>query len=113
SLRLALHAMSIAAGVIRDGLIIATGTLVNVTTQLRRAAAGDSPQHGELLEVQPRALFQEAITLPAEYVGQLHGRPAHSGFRFLRERSSCAGSEILIRSSGFVVAWRWRRERCR
>src|SRR3954447_14931611 len=113
SLRLTLHAMSIAAGVVGDGLVIATGTLVHVTTQRCRAAAGDSPQHGELLEVQPRTLFQEAITLRAEYIGHLHGRAAHSGFRFLRERSSCAGSEMLIRSRGFVVAWRWRRERCR
>src|SRR5947209_5767368 len=88
SLRLALHAMSIAAGVVGDDLVIATGTLVHVTTQRCRAAAGDSPQHGELLEVQPRTLFQETVTLLAEYIGHLHGRPAHSGFRFLRERSS-------------------------
>jgi hypothetical protein len=31
SLRLALHAMPMAAGMVRDGLIIATGTLVNMT----------------------------------------------------------------------------------
>src|SRR5436309_1337806 len=91
SLRLTLHAMSIAARVVGDGLVIATGTLVHVTTQRCRAAAGDSPQHGELLEVQPWTLFQEAVTLRAEYIGHLHGRPAHSGFRFLRDRSSCAG----------------------
>jgi len=103
SLRLALHAMPVAAGVVRDGLIIATGTLVNVATQLRRAAAGDSPQYGELLEVQPGTLFQEAIALLAEYIGHFHGRPAHSGFRFFRERSSCAGSEMQILSSGSLL----------
>jgi hypothetical protein len=41
--------MSIAAGVVGDGLAIATGTLVNMATQRRRAAAGDSSQHGELI----------------------------------------------------------------
>src|ERR1700749_1363470 len=81
SSRLTLHAMSIAAGVVGDGLVIATGTLVHVPTQRGRAAAGDSPQHGELLEVKPWTLFQEAITLRAEYIGHLHGRATHSGFR--------------------------------
>lgn len=104
SLCLTLHAMPIAAGVIGDGLIVATGTGVDVAAQLRRAAAGDNSQHGELLVVQPRTLFHEAIALLAEYIGHLHSRPAHSGFRLRRERSSFAESEMLMLSSGFAVA---------
>ena len=48
-LRLALGAMPIAAGVIRDGLVSATRTRIEMAAQCRRAAAGDSPQHIQLL----------------------------------------------------------------
>jgi hypothetical protein len=40
--------------------------LVDVPSEGRRAAAGDGPQHAQLLEVQPGALVHEAVALPAE-----------------------------------------------
>jgi hypothetical protein len=49
-----------------------------------------------LLVTQPGILFDEAITLLAEYIGHLHGRPAHLGLRSLRERGSWVGVEVLI-----------------
>ena len=102
-LRLALHAMTVAAGVIRDDLMTTLGTGIDVPTQLRRAAAGDGTQHRQLLNGQPRTLFQEVIALRAEYIGHLHGRPAHAGFRFFRKRVSGVGSGRLICSSGLGV----------
>ena len=53
---LTFRAMPIAAGVIRDGLMAALGALIDVPSQRRRAAAGDCPQHAQLLEAQPGAL---------------------------------------------------------
>ena len=85
SLCLALWAVPVPAGVIRDGLMIALRTLIDVAAQRGGAAASDCPQHTQLLVVQPGILFNEAITLLAEYVGHLHGRPVHFGFRSLRE----------------------------
>jgi hypothetical protein len=37
-----------------------------VAAQRRRATAGDGPQHGQLLEIQPWALFKESIALRVE-----------------------------------------------
>jgi hypothetical protein len=44
----------------------ALGTLIDVPSQRRCAAAGDSPQHAQLLKVQPRALIYEAVALLVE-----------------------------------------------
>jgi hypothetical protein len=49
-----------------------------------------------LLATQPGILFDEAITLLAEYIGHLHGRPVHFGLRSLRERGSWAGLVVMI-----------------
>ena len=49
SLRLTLRAVPVPAGVIRDGLMTALGALIDVAAQRRRAAAGDCPQHAQLL----------------------------------------------------------------
>ena len=54
------------AGIIRDGLMTALGALIDVTAKRRRAAAGDGPQHAQLLEVQPGALIHEAVPLLVE-----------------------------------------------
>ena len=88
-------------------------TLIDVATHRGRTAASDRPQHTQLLVIQPGILFDEAITLLAEYIGHLHGRPAHFGLRSLRERGSGSGLDVLIWSSGFAAAWRCRLERCR
>ena len=74
------------AGVIRDGLMTALRTLIDVAAQRSRSAASDRAQHTQLLVTQPGILFDEAITLLAEYIGHLHGRPVHCGLRSLRER---------------------------
>jgi hypothetical protein len=66
SLCLALRTVPVPAGIIRDGLITASGTSVDVPSQRRRGAAGDGPQHAQLLVVQPWALVHEAIALLAE-----------------------------------------------
>ena len=66
SLCLALRAVPVPAGIIRDGLMTALGALVDVSSQGRRAAAGDCPQHAELLEIQPGALVHEAVALLVE-----------------------------------------------
>jgi hypothetical protein len=44
----------------------ALGTLIDVPSQRRCAAAGDSPQHAQLLKVQPGALSYEAVALLVE-----------------------------------------------
>jgi hypothetical protein len=49
-----------------------------------------------LLVTQPGILFDEAITLLAEDIGHLHGRPAHCGLRSLRERGSWAELVVMI-----------------
>ena len=96
SLCLALRTVPVPAGVIRDGLMTALRTLIDVAAQRGRAAASDRPQHTQLLVIQPGILVDEAVTLLAEYIGHLHGRPAHFGLRSLRERGSWAGLEVMI-----------------
>ena len=96
SLCLALWTVSVPAGVVRDGLMTALRTLIDVAAQRGGAAASDRPQHTELLIAQPRTLINEAVTLLAEYIGHLHGRPAHSGLRSLRERGTWVGLEVMI-----------------
>ena len=79
-------------------------TLIDVAAPRGRSAAPDRPQHTQLLAIQPGILFDETITMLAEYIGHLHGRPGHFGLRSLRERGSWAGAEVLIWSSGFAAA---------
>ena len=96
SLCLALWTVPVPAGVIRNGLMTALRTLIDVAAQRGRSAASDRPQHTQLLVIQPGILIDEAITLLAEYIGHLHGRPVHCGLRSLRERGNWAGLEVLI-----------------
>jgi hypothetical protein len=44
----------------------ALGTLIDVPSQSRGAAAGDGPQHAQLLKTQPEALLYEAVALLVE-----------------------------------------------
>ena len=62
---LTLRTVPVPAG-ISDGLMTALGALIDVPSQRRRAAAGDGPQHAQLLEVQPGALVHEAVALLVE-----------------------------------------------
>ena len=64
--------------------------------QRGRAAASDRPQHTQLLVIQPGVLVDEAVTLLAEYIGHLHGRPAHCGLRNIRDRGTGVELEVLI-----------------
>jgi hypothetical protein len=66
SLCLALRAVPISTGVIGDGLMTAVGTLIDVPSQSRCAAAGDSPQYAQLLKVKPGTLIHEAVALLVE-----------------------------------------------
>jgi hypothetical protein len=49
-----------------------------------------------LLVIQPGVLIDESVTLLAEYIGHLHGRPAHCGLRSLRERGTWEGLVVMI-----------------
>jgi len=66
SLCLALRTVAIPAGVVRDGLMTALGAVVDVAAQRSSAAAGDCPQHDQLLITEPGTLVHEAIALLAE-----------------------------------------------
>ena len=96
SLCLALGTVPVPAGVIRDGLMTALRTLIDVAAQRGRSAASDCPQHTQLLVIQPGVLIDEAVTLLAEYIGHLHGRPSHCGLRSLRERGTWAVLGVMI-----------------
>ena len=96
SLCLALWAVPVPAGVIREGLMTALRTLIDMAAQRGRSAASDRPQHTQLLITQPGVLFDEAVTLLAEDVGHLHGRLVHFGFRSLRESGTWAVLEVTI-----------------
>jgi hypothetical protein len=86
-LRLALGAVPIPAGIIRDGLMSASRTRIEMAAQRRGATAGDSPQHVQLLIAEPFSMaIQEAVSLRLNNVGHLKGGPAHSGLWSLRER---------------------------
>jgi hypothetical protein len=50
SLCLTLRTVPVPARIIRDGLMTALETLIDVTPERRRAAASDRPQHAQLLE---------------------------------------------------------------
>ena len=104
SLCLALWTVAVSAGIIGDGLVTAFRTGIDVAAQCCRAATSDGTEHRQLLKAQPWILFNEAITLCADYIGHLNGGPCHSGLCFLRERSICAGFGMQIFSSGFAVA---------
>jgi hypothetical protein len=66
-LRLALGAVSVPAGVKRDGRMTAPGTLIEMAAQSWRTAALNGAQHFQLLIAEPGAvLCNEAITLRAK-----------------------------------------------
>src|ERR1700754_1518512 len=78
---LTLRAVPVAAGVIRDGLEIASRAGIQMPSERRRAASGDGPQHAQLLVAKPgTVLFSKVVTLDAKDIGHLHGGPIHLSF---------------------------------
>jgi len=78
-LRLALRAVPVTAGVVRDGLMAALRTGIDMAAQRSRAAALNRPKGFELLKVEALVIpVQKAATLCAKDVGHLHGGPAHA-----------------------------------
>src|ERR1700689_529249 len=86
-LRLAFWAVAITAAVIRDGLVAAAGTIIDMSAQSRSAALSDGAQHLQLLIAEMLAvLVHESTALCRNEIGHLEGGPAHSGLCNLRER---------------------------
>src|SRR5579872_3277904 len=86
-LRLALGAVAVAAAVVRDGLVAAAWTIIDMPAQSRSAALSDGAQHlhpliAEMLAV----LVHEPGALCMNEIGHLEGGPAHSGLCSLRDR---------------------------
>ncbi len=114
-LRLALRAVPVSARVIRDDLMPAGATPIEMPAERGGATARNGSQHGSLLHAQPRMLLDEGVTLRVEEIGHLHRRPADAGlgFRFRRDRGRTTGVGTLSCSRGFGAACKWRRERWR
>ena len=97
---LALGAVPVAAGVIRDDLMSAVGASIAMTAEGSSATAHDGIEHLALRPGQRSAVsLLEAVASDANYIGHLEGRPAH---RFL---SSCPARSAIC-SSGLMAAWR-------
>src|ERR1700691_3586450 len=75
---LALRAVSVATGVIREGAMSATGALVEMTAQGGGTTAPNGSQHFDVLPAEPVAIsFQESSARAADEIGHLQGRPTH------------------------------------
>jgi len=75
------------AAVIRDGLVAASWTIIDMSTQSRSAALSDGTQHLQLLIAEMLAvLVHEPSALCMNEIGHLEGGPAHSGLCSLRDR---------------------------
>ena len=86
-LRLALGAVAVAAAVIRDGLVAAAWTIIDMSAQSRSAALSDGAQHLQLLIAEMLAvLVHKPSALCMNEIGHLEGGSAHSGLRSLRDR---------------------------
>ena len=90
-------------------------TPIEMAPERGRATARDGAKHRSLLHAQPGMLLHEGVTLRAEDVGHLHGRPAHdcAGFRFSRDRGTTTGARTFSCSRGFGAACKWRVDRWR
>lgn len=77
-LSLTFRAMPVAARVVGDGLMAASGTGIEVAAQRRRPAVQNRAERLELLEAETSSVpVQKAVALCAEDIGHLHGGPAH------------------------------------
>ncbi len=99
---LALRAMAVAAGVIRDGLMTAPRTGIQMAAKSRRAAVLNGPKSFEVLKAEALVIpVQKAVALCAEDVGHLHGGATH--FCLVRWYRRSEASEIDRCSSGLTV----------
>ena len=111
--RQALGAVPIATRVEGDGAMPAGGTPIEMPAQDRGPAVRDGAEHTQVLRRQPGAMgLDETCAVLANDVGHLEGWPGHR-FWSRRERRAVSGAETGIVSSGFVTAYRCRRDRCR
>ena len=90
-LRLALRAVPIPARVVRDGLMSAGVTPIEMPTERGGATARDRTEHRALLHAQPWMLLDEGVTLRVKDIGHLHGRPAHACGRLPLQARTQAG----------------------
>ena len=122
---LALRAMAVPAGVIGDGrwtiaaFLAALGTGIEVAAQRRGPAVADGAEHLPLLIAEAGSVaVQKTITLRAEDVGHLHGRPCHVwslASPFIRRNPWRVSftSESAMLSRGLRTACRCLADRCR
>ena len=82
---LALRTVPVATRVVRDRPMPARVTLIQVTTKRGRPTASEGPEHGPVLDAQPRMPCQEVITLGAEDIGHFYRWPTHAYDRRKRE----------------------------
>src|SRR6476660_8383444 len=79
---LALGTVPVTARVVGDGLLAASRTSIEVSTQSCRAAVLDGAKGLQLLIAEAGSVLVEKMAaLCAEDVGHLHGGPAHSFLR--------------------------------
>ena len=99
--------MAIAAGVVRDGRVVATaGTTVAVSTERRRTTAFDGAKNLAMEPVESKPLL-ESIAYRANDVSHLEGWPFHLCFlcSFL-DRLTWSGLENFAWSIGVPAALR-------
>ena len=86
-LRLTLGAVAVAAALIRDGLVAAAWTIVDMSAQSRCSALSDGEEHLQLLRAEMLAvLVHERRALSMNEISQLEDGPAHSALCSRRER---------------------------
>jgi hypothetical protein len=86
-LRLTLGAVAVAAAVIRDGLVAAAWTIIDMSAQSRCSALSDGAQHLQLLIAEMLAvLVHEPSALCMNEISHLEGGTAHSALCSFRER---------------------------
>ena len=101
------------AGVVRDGLMAASRTAIQVATELCRTASLDGIEYSQMEPGQPGSvLCDEAVAVFSDDVGHLERWPLHPFCNF-RERLLWSGLETWIASNGLATAVRCFWERCR
>src|SRR5271157_960152 len=108
---LALRAMPVAAGIVRDQRMAACRVLAarDMPAERRRAAALDCAHHLQLVEARMAAVGLAPIgTVRAEDVRELQNRPNHDRRRyraggFSASRFACLWRGVLRRASGLSI----------
>jgi hypothetical protein len=115
SLGLTLRTVPVPTRVVRDGPMSTRRAVIEMSAERRGPAPRQRAQHGALLHTQPAMLLDERLSLRAEEIGHLHGRPTHAcgGFRSNRERGTTGGGVTCSCSSGIGAACKCRRDKWR